>query len=127
MTTTATLAAREHGIQLSSLPLTFQDAIKITRSLGLQYIWIDSLCILQDSKADWVEESAKMGTYYSSSWLTIAAGVESCQGLFGVRGFDSDWLQYWKVDLFRPGNSTLYFTKLPVNWHVVGDEQKSIL
>lgn len=68
-----------------------------------------------------------MGTYYSSSWLTIAAGVESCQGLFGVRGFDTDWLQYWKVDLFRPGNSTLYFTNLPVNWHVVGDEQKSIL
>lgn len=127
MTKTATLAAREHGIQLSSLPLTFQDAIKITRSVGLQYIWIDSLCILQDSKADWVEESVKMGTYYSSSWLTIAAGVESCQGLFGVRRFDTDLLQYLKVDFFRPGNSTLYFINLPVNWHVVGDEQKSIL
>ena len=81
ITTTVTLAAREYGIQLSSLPPTFQDAIKITRSVGLQYIWIDSLCILQDSKADWVEESAKMGTYYGSSWLTIGAGVESSQGV----------------------------------------------
>ncbi|KAF8864313.1 heterokaryon incompatibility, partial [Acephala macrosclerotiorum] len=58
---------------ISSLLPTFQYAIEITRFLGLKYIWIDSLCILQDYKEDWVEESAKMGIYYSSSWLTIGA------------------------------------------------------
>jgi len=84
-TITATLAARECGIELSTLPQTFRDAIKITRSTGLKYIWIDTLCILQDSKEDWAEESAKMGTYYGSSWLTIGAGVDSMQRLFNKR------------------------------------------
>ena len=117
---------RKQGIELSGLPQTFQDAIRITRGLGLQYIWIDTLCIIQGSKPDWAEESAKMGSYYGLSWLTIGAGVESAQGLLEVREFDMDQLQYWKVDLLEPGNSSLYFTNAPVN-SIVGNEQNSIL
>jgi Heterokaryon incompatibility protein (HET) len=51
-------------ILLSSLPATFRDAILITQSLGFQYIWINSLCIIQDSIEDWTIEAGKMGEVY---------------------------------------------------------------
>jgi hypothetical protein len=49
-----------HEIPLKELPKTFQEAIYVTRYPGLQYIWIDSLCILQDSSEDWAKESVHM-------------------------------------------------------------------
>lgn len=52
-TTTENLSERQIGIPFSSLSKTFQEAIQITRAFGIRYIWIDSLCILQDSIADW--------------------------------------------------------------------------
>lgn len=72
-TNLATLEERKKGIPLESLPKTFHDAIMITRRLGAQYIWIDSLCIIQDSSSDWEIESANMGQIYRRSSLTIAA------------------------------------------------------
>lgn len=44
---------------------TFQDAIRITRHIGLRYLWIDSLCILQDDEDDWARESARMSDTFS--------------------------------------------------------------
>ena len=61
------------GIPWSMLPQTYQDAIVITRRLGIQYIWIDSLCIIQDDSADWERESSQMASVYGNSFLTIAA------------------------------------------------------
>ena len=55
------------------LMLTFKDAIKVTRSLGVEYIWIDSLCILQDSRSDWLCESSLMSNVYKYSYCNIAA------------------------------------------------------
>lgn len=55
------------------LPTNFKDAITITRRLGIQYLWIDALCIIQDSIRDWEAECAKMGDTYRNSVLTIAA------------------------------------------------------
>ena len=71
-------------IQLDLLPQTFKDAIHITRELGYQYIWIDSLCILQDDQYDWAYESSTMIRIYSNSVLTIAAlwGCNSDSGCF---------------------------------------------
>ncbi|KAK0654005.1 heterokaryon incompatibility protein-domain-containing protein [Cercophora samala] len=63
----------EHKKAVSNLPPTFRDAVHISRRLGIRYLWIDSLCILQDSKEDWEKESAKMGEIYKLSVLTIAA------------------------------------------------------
>ena len=51
----------------------FRDAIAITRGLGYRYLWIDSLCILQDSPEDWKRESANMGYIYKNSVPTITA------------------------------------------------------
>lgn len=54
------------------LPSNFQDAITTTRRLGIRYLWIDSLCIVQDSREDWAKESKKMGSIYCNSTLTIS-------------------------------------------------------
>lgn len=61
------------GILFSHFPKTFQDAITICRALGVDYLWIDSICIIQDSKEDWDIQGAKMDQVYSNCLLTIAA------------------------------------------------------
>jgi len=71
--TTANLSDRRRGIQHSELSLTFQDAVRIARAVGVRYLWIDSLCILQDSNDDWQHESATMCKVYSRAFCTLAA------------------------------------------------------
>jgi hypothetical protein len=61
------------NVSFSALPPLFRDAVIITRQLGLRYIWIDSLCIIQDSLRDWETESSKMGSIYQNSYITISA------------------------------------------------------
>lgn len=72
-TTTATVNDRKAGIAYSQLPKTFQDAVRITRRLGIRYLWIDSLCIIQDSTEDWQIEASRMASVYRNSWLTVSA------------------------------------------------------
>jgi hypothetical protein len=62
-----------HLINISLLCQTFLDEMEVTKALGVEYIWIDSLCILQDSLDDWAHESAVMGDVYGNSWCNIAA------------------------------------------------------
>lgn len=71
-------------IPQKSLSKSFQDAITVTRKLGLEYIWIDSLCIVQDSVDDWQEQSALMGSIYSASSCNISAtdANDGSEGLF---------------------------------------------
>ncbi|KAF2713556.1 HET-domain-containing protein, partial [Pleomassaria siparia CBS 279.74] len=72
-TRTTSLSSREEEIVVSDLSQTLQDAITMTRALGLRYIWIDSVCIVQDDKDDWATEAAKMAEVYSAAWLVLAA------------------------------------------------------
>ncbi|KAH7176817.1 heterokaryon incompatibility protein-domain-containing protein [Dactylonectria macrodidyma] len=51
----------------------FRDAVDLTRGLGLRYLWIDALCIIQDSKLDWAAESMLMASVYAHATLNIAA------------------------------------------------------
>ncbi|KAH6622270.1 heterokaryon incompatibility protein-domain-containing protein [Boeremia exigua] len=83
-TTTATLEDRTRSIPFERLPKTFQEAVIVVRRLGVRYLWIDSLCILQDCRVDWEKESAVMGNIYASGFVTIAArgSVNSEGGLF---------------------------------------------
>jgi hypothetical protein len=60
-------------IRWQDLPANFQDAITITQRLGLRYLWIDSLCIIQDSQEDWQKESRRMMEVYRDAFVTIAA------------------------------------------------------
>lgn len=45
----------------------------MTRALGLRYLWIDSLCIHQDSAEDWAAEDSQMDKIYKCAWVTLAA------------------------------------------------------
>ena len=71
-TTEESYQARLSGIRLSDLPKTFRDAVTITRYLAIRYLWIDSLCILQDDQSDWARESSRMTDVYSKAYLTLA-------------------------------------------------------
>ena len=71
--TKATLDSYLRGFSVSNLPKTFRDAIQVTRDLGIRYLWIDSLCIVQDSKEDWTFEAANMATVYQHGHINIAA------------------------------------------------------
>lgn len=69
------------------LSKTFVDVCFVARSLGIEYVWIDSLCIVQDSREDWERNAASMWAIYANSYLTIAATASSdgSQGLFRSR------------------------------------------
>ncbi|KAI0414747.1 heterokaryon incompatibility protein-domain-containing protein [Xylaria grammica] len=59
-------------ISETDLPHLFKDAVKLTRALGCQYIWIDSLCIIQDSGGDFESEAGRMELVYSMAYCVIA-------------------------------------------------------
>lgn len=76
-TTKSTLLDHLAGIPISVLPATIQDAIKLCRSLGIPYLWVDSLCIIQDDSEDWRHEAAEMAAIYGRSALTISTPQNS--------------------------------------------------
>ena len=71
-TTRRNLKQHCKGISYKCLPSTFRDAITVTRMLGIRYLWIDALCILQDDQDDWLKQSSQMGSIFKNSLLTIA-------------------------------------------------------
>ncbi|KAF2248472.1 HET-domain-containing protein [Trematosphaeria pertusa] len=74
-TTKARLRASGGRLLFHELPRTIQDAIKITAGLGYEFIWIDSLCIVQDDALEAQREIAKMPHIYSRAIVTIAAAT----------------------------------------------------
>ena len=83
----ANIKAMMSGINLDDLPKTQADAIMYARLLKIPYIWIDSLCIIQDDPEDWVREAAAMWEIYSNARLTLAAfsAENAFEGFLGPR------------------------------------------
>ncbi|KAK0727277.1 heterokaryon incompatibility, partial [Lasiosphaeria miniovina] len=71
-TTADNLASRQSGIDFQHLPPTFRDAVIVASELGVQNLWIDSLCIIQDDADDWARESIRMAAVYGKAHVTIA-------------------------------------------------------
>ena len=71
-------------------PRNFREAISLCRALKIRYIWIDTLCIIQDRKTDWHHEAPLMHEVYGNSYLNIAAtsARNSTEGLFRHRQID---------------------------------------
>jgi hypothetical protein len=69
------LEERRDKIVLDELPGNFQEAIEIARAVPIRYLWIDALCIVQNSREDWATESTKMSIIYADAVFTIAASV----------------------------------------------------
>ncbi len=88
------------GVSDEKMPRTFRDAIMITRFIGLRYLWIDSMCIIQPTKednSDWDKEGRKMGDIYRNSTCTIAASSarDNTEGCFqGKPGSQFDVFAY---------------------------------
>jgi hypothetical protein len=98
-------------IRLAELPKTFRDAVVITRKLGARYLWIDSLCIVQDEMKDWETESKNMANVYQNSLLTIAAAAspDSQTGCFLQRESGMEM----KI---KHGKCTFYLQHINRNW-----------
>ncbi|RSM15446.1 hypothetical protein CDV31_005039 [Fusarium ambrosium] len=123
--TTDNYAQMVKGIPSSQLPQLYQDALYVTRSLGVQYLWIDSLCIIQkgDNLVDWNQEVTLMSKVYSNSLCNISAGdaPDATHSLFCTRdekksyfpeiiectfkGITSRYLisedRYWNIEVTR--------------------------
>ncbi|KAL7620947.1 hypothetical protein AAE478_008258 [Parahypoxylon ruwenzoriense] len=86
-TMTATLESHKQGVPVDKLPSTFRDAVKVVRALGLRYLWIDSLCIIQDDIEDWRRESEKMAEIYRQAYFVLAAtrSTSDQEGFLGLR------------------------------------------
>lgn len=76
-----------HDVPISKLCKTFRDGITATLALGLNYLWIDSLCIIQDDEEDWARESIRMSAVYGNAVANLAAtdSVDGNGGLFFER------------------------------------------
>jgi hypothetical protein len=88
------------SIPIENLCKTFQDAILATRALGFKYLWIDSLCIIQDDDVDWRQESALMSEVYGNAIVNIAAtnAKDSSVGLFSQRDVSRSARQYVRTN-----------------------------
>jgi hypothetical protein len=114
--------SHEKGIPVESLPQSFKDAVAVARSLNIRYLWIDSLCILQNSESDWATESRQMADIYKNATVTIAAACspDSHAGFLGKRTSQS---QCFKLSLPKPDGGReiwLQTTTDSTGWPVVG-------
>ncbi|KAH8732325.1 heterokaryon incompatibility protein-domain-containing protein [Phaeosphaeriaceae sp. PMI808] len=73
MTTSRNYQSYQEGLSIASLGKGLQDTIWVTRKLGLQYLWIDALCIIQDSSSNKMQEIARMDSIYTFAYVTISA------------------------------------------------------
>lgn len=84
---------RLQRIQIEDLPQTYRDLIEVARRFEVRYVWIDAICIVQDSRDDWLAESRKMSDYYRNASITVAAACSgnAAGGLFQKR--DASWIR----------------------------------
>ncbi|KAI0110370.1 heterokaryon incompatibility protein-domain-containing protein [Nemania sp. FL0031] len=79
------------GISFSQLSAVFRDAIQVCVRMGIEYLWIDSLCIIQNDEEDWEKESAKMCDYYENAIFTISASSSKDGSVPFLRQRPEDW------------------------------------
>lgn len=72
-TTRATYSKALRNVSWKYLPRTCRDAIELTRALGYSWLWVDSLCIVQDDRDEWHQEASRMGEIYRNAVLTVSA------------------------------------------------------
>jgi hypothetical protein len=123
---------KQDGIPYNDVPKTFQDAIDVTRGLGFGYLWIDCLCIIQDSPEDWKSEARRMAIIYDNAVLTIAAmdAEDSNQGLTPTDSGRVGILETrgWTCQERMIAPRTMMFTRGTVAWEcrqAIADSESS--
>jgi hypothetical protein len=115
---------QDAGINFFNLPATFQDAVRVATAIGFQYLWIDSLCIIQDVHEDWQRESAKMAAIFRAGTITLSAtsAANSRQGC----GLNAEWIPATRFS--GAGEERLNFaTRESVPMVTAGKESTNIL
>lgn len=92
------------SIGTRTVPKTYLDAFKVARRLGLEYIWIDALCIVQDDPVDWATEAGAMYDVYHNAHIVVASlhGKDANTGLFCKTDPNDKSLQFQLLE-FRHG------------------------
>ncbi|KAF8860606.1 HET-domain-containing protein, partial [Acephala macrosclerotiorum] len=101
-------------IPLHSLCETFRDAVLVTLSLGYRFLWIDSMCIIQDDEDDWRRESALMSEVYGNAVVNLAAtdAKDGSGGLFRQRvvaRIAKQYVQTKSLQTYEIPDERLYF------------------
>jgi hypothetical protein len=86
-TTLKTLEACKKNIPWGTLPRAFQEAVLLTKSLGVRFLWIDSLCVVQDDPSDKLRAALELEKIYGNAFVTIAStsAAEPTKGLLAPR------------------------------------------
>ena len=114
--TCKTTAGSSREWRLTELPKTYRDAIDVTRNLGNDFLWIDSLCIVQDDPEDWKVEAPRMSIVYGNAICHIMAmdAEDSHGGLFSGSGNLNS--RGWVVQELMLAPRTLVYTQGGVQW-----------
>ncbi|KAF2450282.1 HET-domain-containing protein [Karstenula rhodostoma CBS 690.94] len=106
--THANLRQFQTAIPVAELTAVFRDALYVAFQLGIPYIWIDSLCIIQDSPTDWEHTSKQMGEIYKRAVCNLSASAykNGAQGLFTERGIYSSGVLPLQIDTQNGAFST---------------------
>ncbi|OAL56018.1 HET-domain-containing protein [Pyrenochaeta sp. DS3sAY3a] len=107
----------KEGVPWALFTQNFKDAIEIARALDVGYIWIDSLCIIQQSEADWTRESSRMHLVYRNSYCNIAI-ADSKDSAGGAFRNNRDTKDVALVRYQSPADSALFKGK---TWVIVQD------
>ena len=94
-------------MSLNDFPQTLRDAVLITRRLGLRYLWIDALCIIQDDPDDWTQEASQMAYIYQNATISIAA-ADSPAARHGILKFHDVTDMECQLDWKTPESEKLY-------------------
>ncbi|KAL9038905.1 MAG: hypothetical protein Q9180_002850 [Flavoplaca navasiana] len=119
-TTLENLPYRLDRINFNELPQTFKDAVNTTRRLGIPYLWIDSLCIIQDSPDDWAKEASRMADVYAGALCTLAAvsSQDSRGGFFRISEKKMEFV--FRYDLNLGDKRIRVFPGEPNSWSISG-------
>lgn len=110
-------------VPLDALTTTFQDAVKVCRSLKIKYIWIDSLCIVQNSPEDWENEAARMADIYENAYITIAA-TKSASSSGGCYSEISDKYVARPILGYQNAFARVKLPGLPTHWSQFGRQKE---
>jgi hypothetical protein len=122
LTVKTNIGPRMLGFSLRELPNTLQDAIRTARALGIDFIWIDAICIIQDDPKDWAKEAPLMAEIYGNAVVTIAATTsESSFDGFLQRNSSHRWsskflikeLQSYRSEILSEGTGVVYMRYPP--------------
>ncbi|KAL7942113.1 heterokaryon incompatibility domain-containing protein [Trichoderma barbatum] len=120
--TTKTYRDYQQALPISEISANFKDTFRIARELGIRYVWIDSLCIIQDSKDDWEIESSKMGAVYRNATLTVSALISAKSTVGILKNNNNNFLGAPKSTKLRIYEDSSKDEQVEVHWKSLDEE-----